>query len=184
MIYHFRIVSDETKDFIFEMLIDSGALFSDFNAFIQGHLDFDKKEMTSFFLTDSEGNKEIEITLFDMGDSETEQLVMDKVHLEELINNGHQNLLYMFDMYNNRYLYIDLVDTKDGQIDTPKCVLIEGTPPEQFVEDFETQFEKMMEEDLYEENFDINLSEDFDVTFDSDDEDAINYQNSSLEDYY
>ena len=184
MIYRFRIISDEEKDFIFEMLIDSNALFSEFNAFIQEQLEFDKKEMTSFFLTDSDWKKEVEITLFDMSDddSDTEQFVMDKITLAELVNTLNQRLLYMFDMFNNRYLYIELIRINKIRAKTPKCVRLEGTPPPQFLDDFEQEFEKEFEKLLEENNLEEIIEEPFEDPYDFDDD--LNLNDDYSEDYY
>ncbi|MCL2072296.1 MAG: hypothetical protein FWH18_00080 [Marinilabiliaceae bacterium] len=184
MTYRFKIISDEEKDFVFEMLIDSNALFSDFNDFIQKQLDFDKKEMTSFFLTDIDWKKEVEITLFDMSDGETEQLVMDRIPLIEMVNIRHQRLVYMFDMFNDRYLYIELIDINPTKIKNPRCVRLEGTIPSQFLGDFDKEFDKLLEDDKLENYIEETLVEDFDDIIDEMGQDDDYDGSASYDDYY
>ena len=113
MVYHFRLISSEIDDFIFEILIDSEAYFFDLHLFIQENLNFDKSQITSFFITDEYWNKEIEITLLDMAFGESGQLVMDKVKLNELVSSLRQRLLYVFDLFSERVLFMELIEIKD-----------------------------------------------------------------------
>ena len=136
MVYHFRLISNEVDDFIFEILIDSKAHFSDLHLFIQENLDFDKSQITSFFVTDDDWNKEIEITLLDMAFGESSQLVMDKTKLNELVSSLRQRLLYVFDLFSERVLFMELIEIKDERCDTPVCIRLEGEPPAGFAADF------------------------------------------------
>ena len=136
MVYHFRLISNEVDDFIFEILIDSEAYFSDLHLFIQENLNFDKSQITSFFITDDDWNKEIEVTLLDMAFGESEQLVMDKTKLNELVNSLRQRLLYVFDLFSERVLFMELIEIKDEHYNTPACIRLEGEPPAGFATDF------------------------------------------------
>lgn len=134
MIYHFRVISNEVDDFIFEIAIDSNVLFIDLHTYIQKELGYDSSQITSFFITDDEWNKEIEVTLLDMlGDSEYHR-VMDQVRLEDLLTQSKQRLLYAFDLLADRVLFMELAELKKGKLDTPLCLRLEGTPPPQFSE--------------------------------------------------
>jgi hypothetical protein len=126
---HFRIISDESDDFIFEILMSDEATFLDLHEYIQEQLDLDQSQITSFFITDEDWNKETEIILLDMGmdDSESGQLVMDKVQLKELINRKRQRLLYVFDLLAERILFIEAIDINNRFIKSPSvCLRLEG----------------------------------------------------------
>lgn len=134
MIYHFRVISNEVDDFIFEIAIDSKTLFVDLHAYIQNELGFDSSQVTSFFITDEEWNKEIEVTLLDMI-ADSDHRVMDQVRLEELLTHNKQRLLYTFDILADRVLFMELTEIIKGTLKYPACLRKEGTPPPPFSED-------------------------------------------------
>jgi len=178
MNYHFRIISDEVEDFIFDVLIDSSAFFIDLHNFIQKTLDFDKSQIASFFITDSDWNKDLEITLLDMMGGDNESMVMDNVRLHDLINNKHQRMLYMFDMLSDRVLFIELIDINNKKIKTPVCLRLDGEPPKPTSEDFDLDENNFIPEEIFEEDFE----DAFDDIFDEDGYEITDL--SSEEDYY
>jgi len=182
MNYHFRIISNESEKFIFEILIDSDAYFIDFHKFIQEKLNFDKSQITSFFITDYEWNKDLEITLLDMMDGEGENLVMDKVRLNELINNKKQRLLYVFDMFSDRLLFIELIDINNKKIKTPACLRLEGEPPKPVADNFDN--EETVEEEPFENSLDERFEDSYDDDFDSDDYELDDFSSEQDDDYY
>ncbi|TCO07094.1 IS1096 element passenger TnpR family protein [Natronoflexus pectinivorans] len=135
MIYFFRAISNESDDFILDIAIDSKSTFLDLHQFIQQKLNFDPAQMTSFFLTDENWNKEQEITLIDMMEEEGTVLVMDKVRLEDLITDTKQRVLYAFDLFAERVLFMELTNIDGGNLKEPVCTRMEGTPPPQFSEE-------------------------------------------------
>lgn len=129
MIYHFRVISNEVDDFIFEIAIDSKACFVDLHTFIQKELSFDSSQITSFFITDADWNKEVEITLLDMIEESEQHKVMDQVSLEDLLTQTKQRLLYTFDVFADRVLFMELTAINEGDLLNPACLRKEGTPP-------------------------------------------------------
>ena len=154
MKYHFRIISSEAEDFVFEILMNSDDFFIDLHNFIQEKLNLDKSQITSFFLTDSEWNKELEITLLDMMDEEGEQKVMDKVRLNEVIYNKKQRLLYLFDMLADRVLFIELININNKRVKTPACLRLEGEPPQPLCENFDVGLDEISDKETFDEDFD------------------------------
>lgn len=132
MIYKFRIISSESEDFIREVAINSDSTFHDLHMFLVDELNYDSSQMTSFFLTDQNWHKETEVTLIDMTDGlDTEIKVMDKINLGQLITEKKQRLLYVFDQFAERSLFLELFEFKDGEIPHSKCTRREGKPPVQ-----------------------------------------------------
>ncbi len=178
MIYYFRVITSESDDFIFEFAINSKTLFSVLHTYIQKELGFDNTMITSFFITDENWNKEIEVTLIDMVDDD-QHMVMDKVCLEDLIQQKKQRLLYAFDMFAERVLFMELTDIKQGPLDKPECLRLEGTPPPQFAgEEFDLAGD---------ENFDDNdfySSNDDDLDWDKDNSDKYYGDDSEESNYY
>jgi hypothetical protein len=135
MIYHFRVISNEVDDFIFDLAIDSNQLFIDLHTYIQQELGFDPSQLTSFFITDDEWNKEIEITQLDMLGNSDLIRVMDQVKLEELLTQAKQRLLYAFDLLTDRVLFMELTEIKAGSLATCSTLRREGANPPPVVED-------------------------------------------------
>ena len=84
MIYKFRILSDEARDFARELLINSSGTFLDFHNCLQKDLGYDPMQLSSFFITNSSWEKKLQITLIDMMDEESDNvLTMDQALLKE-----------------------------------------------------------------------------------------------------
>jgi hypothetical protein len=133
MIYKFRIISSENEDFIREVAIDSQAHFLSLHNFIVEELNYEKGQMTSFFLTDQNWHKETEVTLIDMEEGQNpDRRVMDKAKLGELITEKKQRMLYVFDQFAERSLFLELFAIMDDELEQPKCIRRNGQPPTQF----------------------------------------------------
>ncbi len=111
MVYKFVVLSDEDESFVREFeFLDSHTLM-DFHNMIQDELEFDKSQMASFFLATDNWEKEEEFTLFDMG---TGSSTMEIAVLEDIIFRKNQKLLYVFDFFNDRGLFVEYTgETKE-----------------------------------------------------------------------
>jgi hypothetical protein len=88
--------------------------------------------MASFFLATDNWEKEEEFTLFDMG---TGSSTMENAILEEIIFRKNQKLLYVFDFFNERALFIEYTGEArevEGR-EYPACINSKGIPPKQVV---------------------------------------------------
>lgn len=132
MVYKFVVLSDEDDAFVREFeFLDSQTLM-EFHNILQEELEFDKSQMASFFLASDNWEKEEEFTLFDMGSGSS---TMDDAILEDIIFRKNQKLLYIFDFFNERGLFIEYtgeVDEIDGR-EYPVCINSKGIPPKQIV---------------------------------------------------
>jgi hypothetical protein len=132
MVYKFVVLSDEDDAFIREFeFLDSQSLM-DFHTNLQEELEFDKSQMASFYLATDNWEKEEEFTLFDMGAGSS---TMDDAILEDIIFRKNQKLLYVFDFFNERGLFIEYtgeVEEVDGR-EYPVCTNSKGIPPKQIV---------------------------------------------------
>jgi hypothetical protein len=135
MNYKFRIISSENDAFIREVAIDSKATFFDLHSFIIEELGYEHVQMTSFFLTDQNWHKETEITLIDMTEDQVPDIkVMEENKIGHLISEKKQRLLYVFDQFAERSLFLELYQIQEGQMDSPKCLRRQGNAPPQFDE--------------------------------------------------
>lgn len=166
MIYQFRIISDESKDFARELLINGDQTFLEFHQALQKNLGFDPHQLASFFLTNAGWEKELQITLIDMMDEGSEtSTTMDYAKIEEHMNQTGQRMLYVFDFFSERSFFIELTDVLEN-IESkvlPKVSFEHGDPPPQIDLGLDNQgieAEEDMDDDLG-EGFNFSDSEDF-----------------------
>ena len=132
MVYKFVVLSDEDESFVREIeFLDTHTLL-DFHNLLQDELEFDKSQMASFFLATDGWEKEEEFTLFDMG---TGSSTMEAAVLEDIIFRKNQKLLYVFDFFNERALFVEYTgETKEVEgREMPICTNSKGVPPKQVI---------------------------------------------------
>jgi len=137
MIYKFRLVSDESDDFVREIEIDPDATFYDFHVAILKSVGYTDDELTSFFICDENWEREREITFERMDDSysEEEAYTMKDTRLSEFIEEKKQKLTYVFDVLTERSFFIELADlVTHKETKEAKCVRSEGEPPKQKID--------------------------------------------------
>lgn len=130
MVYRFVVLSDEDEAFIREFeFLDSHTLM-DFHNTIQEELEFDRSQIASFYMATDNWEKEEEFTLFDMGAGSS---TMEDAVLEDIIFRKNQKLLYVFDFFNDRALFIEYVgESKEVEgKEYPNCSNSKGLPPKQ-----------------------------------------------------
>lgn len=134
MIYKFRIISDEIKEFAREMLIQDSSTFLDFHHCLQENLVYDPKQLASFFITNQSWEKKVQITLIDMMDEESENvLIMENEKLGNHITKQGDRLLYIFDFFSERSFFIELTEVINipDKNTAPKIIFSHGEAPEQ-----------------------------------------------------
>lgn len=145
MIFRFRIVSDEVDDFRREIEIDADATFLDLRNAICDSVGYDKNQMSSFFLCDSNWEKEREITLEDMGtDADQDVWLMEDTVLRDEIEDDGQRMIYVFDYMTDRSFFIEMKESIPGKnLKDPVCTASRGTAPAQMVdiEEFESKID-------------------------------------------
>ncbi|MBP1663041.1 MAG: hypothetical protein H6Q19_181 [Bacteroidetes bacterium] len=180
MIFKFTIISDENDDFLRIIDIDSEASFLDLHNAILESVDFEKNQMTSFFLCNDDWEKEQEITLVEMeSSSEYDNLVMEDTILDQILTDEKQKLLFVFDMISDRAFFMELSEMIPGKdIDEAACVTLVGLPPIQIADD--TDFIPLQKPNLSsEENFYGDESFDIDE-LDEEGFGDLNFDESSL----
>ena len=140
MIFKFTIISDEKDDFLRIIEIDSEATFLDLHNAILESVDYEKNQMTSYFLCNDDWEKGQEITLVEMeSSSEYDNLVMEDTVLDELLLDEKQKLIFVFDMISDRAFFMELTEMIPGKdIDEAVCTTSTGSAPVQIAE--ETDF--------------------------------------------
>jgi len=180
MVYKFVVLTDEDDAFIREFeFLDSQTLM-EFHNLLQEELEFDKSQMASFYLATDNWEKEEEFTLFDMGAGSS---TMDDAILEDILFRKNQKLLYIFDFFNERGLFIEFTgetEEIEGR-EYPVCTNSKGVPPKQIVFGGASRkkYNNLVVTDEEEE------TEIDDLYFNSDDEDSLpDFENiDNLEDF-
>lgn len=131
MVYKFTILSDEVDNFVRIISIDSEAKFFDLHNAILDAVNFEKNQMTSFFICSDNWEKGQEVTLVEMeSSSEYDNLVMDKTSLEELLSEENQKLIFVFDMMYDRVFFMELTEVVPlKNLKKAVCEVSEGEPP-------------------------------------------------------
>lgn len=143
MLFRFLILSDEADDFKREIKIDAEATFLDLHNAILDAVGYTKDQMCSFFICEDDWSKKTEITLVEMDtSSEVDNYIMEDTRLEELLEDEHQKLLFVFDYMTERAFFMELREIVPGQdLAQPICSKSVGTPPVQLIslDEFETK---------------------------------------------
>lgn len=132
MVYSFVVISSEEENFVREFELHEENTLLDFHNCLQEELEYDSSQMASFFTANSKWEKEEEFTVFDMG---TNNSVMEDVIIDDIVIDKNQKLLYIFDMFNERALFIECsgtIDEIDGR-EYPVCARSQGRPPKQLI---------------------------------------------------
>jgi len=114
--YKFRITSDENDEFLREIDVLANQTFEDFHKSLVSTCKFEGNELASFYLCDNQWRKRREITLMDMtmdGDDDEKKddntIIMKDAKLNQIINDPHQKMLYVYDYLKMITLNIELV---------------------------------------------------------------------------
>jgi hypothetical protein len=170
MVYKFVVLSDEDESFVREFEFLDNQNLMDFHNLIQDELEFDKSQMASFYLATDNWEKEEEFTLFDMG---TGSSTMEDAVLEDIIFRKNQKLLYVFDFFNERALFVEYTgETKEiNGRDYPICTNSKGVPPKQVV--FESTSRKNFNNIIVSEEEEDEAGVDDDLFFDGEDDESL-----------
>jgi len=136
MVFKFRLLSHEIKDFVRDIEIKGNQTFFDFHKAIQDDLNFDSSQIASFFQTNQLWEKEKEFILFDLSDVPNNSMIaMDQARIKDYVKEPKQRLIYIFDIFNERALFIELVDAQeeDRYSDYPAVVFSKGLAPQQIL---------------------------------------------------
>ena len=117
MLFRFTIISDEVDEFLREIKIDADSTFLDFCEAILASCNYEDDQVTSFYITNDEWEKQCEITREDMGFTPYDEDVytMDKTSLRSLLDDVPMRLKFIFDTFNNRAFYIELKEMIPGK---------------------------------------------------------------------
>ncbi|MCK5840475.1 MAG: hypothetical protein KAG99_11540 [Bacteroidales bacterium] len=169
-IYRFRLLNDEDDDFLRDIEIGSNQTFSDFHDVIRKAAGINSNELASFFVCDKKWQKQLEITLVDMGEGFIE---MNRSILKDFVTEPKQRLLYEYNILSQGALFIELIASFKSKSDKKYPAITKSvgylfdqkkmnednfTPPEvdqnELLKEFEAILKGEMEVDDFEPDFD------------------------------
>lgn len=194
-VYKFRVLNTEDEEFLREYELTENQSLLDFHNLITKNLKLNQEELASFFITNSNWEKEHEYTLLDMGlnpdednnrDNSIPIEMMEDALIDSIASKPKQKLLYEYNFMNPIIFYITLIGERSGKSNEvfPKCVVSEGIlDVEQslsYLSDFD-DFDEFSQEYSKMPDKDIDLE---DLEFDDEDDDMFGDGGGYESDYY
>lgn len=142
MVFRFRMLCDENDYFIREYEVPYDMNLAQFNDFICDDMRFDRDGITSFFTSGALWEKGREFTRLDMSapgpeDDHEVPVLMENVVLGQVIHQNRDRLIFVFDVFGDRALFIELIEAKKGEegVKYPRVTLAKSDPPNQYKAD-------------------------------------------------
>lgn len=133
-IYKFRVIVDTEEDVFRDIEIETDSTFETLHRSILDAFDFEEGEMASFYMSDDNWTKGLEIPLMDMGGEKGKQnLSMSSTKLNEMITQPSEKILYVYDFLRMWIFYVELMEVKKDKPSTiyPLVAMRYGDAPAQ-----------------------------------------------------
>lgn len=156
MIYKIRVILNTKEDVIRDIAIHKSATLEDLHNAITNAFGFNGNEMASFYRSDLEWSQGAEFPLFDMSEEANETIQMRDMCIENVLENKHDKLIYVYDFFNMWSFYVEVIETNfdENLLEVPSLIFSLGTVPNNAPD---IHFEA---EDLSIKSFDDNEDED------------------------
>ena len=142
-LFKFRVIIDTEQDVFRDIEIETKSNFDSLHKAVLDAFDFEQGEMASFYLSDEEWSKGLEISLMDMGGVDEDSLSMSTTILSDMVMKPGDKILYVYDFMRMWIFYIELVEVKKDKPSTiyPRVALAFGDAPSQDSKEFQDMFE-------------------------------------------
>jgi len=133
MVFKFKIISDKVENFALHIDADAKNTFFELHEVIQDECKYDPSELATFFLADEEWDKGLEIKMFENKSlKQNSALTMKKATLGDYLKEKEDKLIYVFDIINQKSLYIELNEIiMEKKMNTPVVTYNRGLAPVQ-----------------------------------------------------
>jgi hypothetical protein len=140
-LYKFRVIIDTEQDVFRDIEIETDATFETLHQSILDAFDFEEGEMASFYMSNDEWEKGLEISLMDLGGAD-EGLAMANTTLTEMVSKPGDKILYVYDFLRMWIFYVELMEVKKDKPSTiyPRVALAYGDAPAQDSKEMEDMF--------------------------------------------
>ncbi|MFM7721553.1 MAG: IS1096 element passenger TnpR family protein [Bacteroidota bacterium] len=142
-LFKFRVIIDTEQDVFRDIEIETDSNFDALHKAVLDAFDFEEGEMASFYLSDDEWSKGLEISLMDMGGVDEDSLSMSTTILSDMVMKPGDKILYVYDFMRMWIFYIELMEVKKDKPSTiyPRVALAFGDAPSQDSKEFQDMFE-------------------------------------------
>jgi hypothetical protein len=132
MVFIFKILSDKVENFALRLEADARNTFFELHEAIQDECKYDPSELATFFLADEEWDKEMEIPMFPNKQlkPDNSEHTMKNSYLGDYLKEKEDKLIYIFDIINQKSLYIELNEiVMEKKLNTPIVTFNRGLAP-------------------------------------------------------
>jgi hypothetical protein len=181
--FKFRVLIDTNTgvDVFRDILISTNDNLEIFYQTILTSFNFKNDQMASFYKSNEDWDKGQEITLVDMGmsDSADAVLIMNETKLKEIVTEPNQKMILVHDFMRMWCFLVELVETQTKTVATPQILLSVGTAPDEASKELDSGDSMIFGETLdLGDDFDDIFSDDLD---DLDEDDLDNFHEESGE---
>lgn len=161
-IFKFRVIIDTEQDVFRDIEIETDATFESLHEAILDSFDFEAGEMASFYMSNEQWEKGLEIPLMDMaGDA---ALSMKSTKLSDMVSKPSEKVLYVYDFMRMWIFYAELMEVKKDKPSTiyPRVALAYGDAPSQDSKEMDLFGSEFSEEEFNEMHGDTGDDKDDD----------------------
>ena len=133
MVFKFKVISDKIENFALLIDADAKNTFFELHEAIQDECKYDPSELATFFLADEEWDKGQEIQMFkNKSPKQNIAPIMKEATLGDYLKEKEDKLIYIFDVINQKSLYIELNEiVMESKLSTPVVTYNRGMAPVQ-----------------------------------------------------
>lgn len=155
-IFKFRVIIDTEQDVFRDIEIETDATFEQLHEAVLDAFDFESGEMASFYMSNEQWEKGLEIPLMDMaGDA---ALSMKSTKLSDMLSKPSEKVLYVYDFMRMWIFYVELMEVKKDAPSTiyPRVALVYGDAPSQDSKEMDLFGSEFSEEEFNEMHGDVD----------------------------
>ena len=133
MVFRFNVLSDKVENFALHIDADAKNTFFQLHEAIQDECKYDPSEIVTFFLADEEWDTRQEIPMFqNKSPKQNAVITMKTAILGDYLKEKEDKLIYVFDVINQKSLYIELNEiVMENKLNTPVVTYNKGLAPSQ-----------------------------------------------------
>lgn len=155
-IFKFRVIIDTEQDVFRDIEIETDATFEQLHEALLDAFDFELGEMASFYMSNEQWEKGLEIPLMEMaGDA---ALSMKSTKLSDMLSKPSEKVLYVYDFMRMWIFYVELMEVKKDMPSTiyPRVALVYGDAPSQDSKEMDLYGSEFSEDEFTEMHGDVN----------------------------
>lgn len=132
MIHHYHVSSEAEETFSLDFEIQADATFAQLMDLLIDTLDFDPASIGMFYLCDDRWQSIGQVASSDFFETDAgNQYEIESSHLEDLLDETGARMRYLYDLFEDRYLRLQLVKIHSGSLSSPEIISLEGKKPRQ-----------------------------------------------------